>query len=152
MTLLLYHKENAKVTFFPEVNIEKSKSNAKRKLREYPRWQRVANDADGQKVTATYTFEPRQAHGNPSKPIERLAINRVDAESELEAIELAVTKLLNPTHRRILFEKYLYNGKRYDFEIYTDLYLSEASFYIELNDALLSFAEQYRGGCLLVQN
>ena len=137
------------MTFFPEINVEKTKRNAKRKLKEYPRWRRVANDVDGQKVTATYTFEPRQAHGNPRKPVERLAINRVDAESELEAIEYAINNLLNPTHRRILFEKYLYAGKRYDFEIYSNLYLSEASFYIELSDALLSFAEQYRNGCLL---
>ena len=139
------------MTFFPEIDAEKTKRNAKRKLKEYPRWRRVANDVDGQKVTATYTFEPRQAHGNPSKPVERLAINKVDAESELEAIEYAINNLLNPTHRRILFEKYLYAGKRYDFEIYNDLYLSEASFYIELSDALLSFAEQYRNGCLLVK-
>ena len=139
------------MTFFPEIDAENTKRNAKRKLKEYPRWRRIANDVDGQKVTAMYTFEPRQAHGNPSKPVERLAINRVDAESELEAIEYAINNLLNPTHRRILFEKYLYAGKRYDFEIYSNLYLSEASFYIELNDALLSFAEQYRNGCLLVK-
>lgn len=140
------------MTFFPEIDIEKTKANAKRKLKEYPRWRRVANDVDGQKVTATYTFEPRQAHGNPSKAVERLAINRVDAYSELEAIEFAVNNLLNPTHRRILYEKYLFSGKRYDFEIYSGLYLSEASFYIELSNALLSFAEQYRSGCLLVEN
>ena len=41
---------------FPEINTEKTKANAKRKLREYPRWRRVANDVDGQKITATYTF------------------------------------------------------------------------------------------------
>ncbi|HFU1090250.1 TPA: ArpU family phage packaging/lysis transcriptional regulator [Streptococcus suis] len=140
------------MTFFPEINTEKTKANAKRKLREYPRWRRVANDVDGQKVTATYTFEPRQAHGNPSRPVERLAINRTDAEAELEAIEYAINNLLNPMHRRILYEKFLFAGKRYDFEIYNGLYISEASFYIELGDALLSFAEQYRSGCLLVQN
>ena len=139
------------MTFFPEIDSENTKRNAKRKLKEYPRWRRVANDVDGQKITATYTFEPRQAHGNPSRSVERLAINKADAETELEAIEYAINNLLNPTHRRILFEKYLYAGKRYDFEIYSNLYLSEASFYIELNDALLSFAEQYRNGCLLVK-
>ena len=82
-------------SFFPEINTEKTKANAKRKLREYPRWRRVANDVDGQKVTAVYTFEPRQTSGNPSRPVERLAINRVDAEAELEAIEYAINNLLN---------------------------------------------------------
>ncbi|MGU7972637.1 ArpU family phage packaging/lysis transcriptional regulator [Streptococcus suis] len=75
------------MTFFPEINTEKTKANAKRKLREYPRWRRVANDVDGQKVTATYTFEPRQANGNPSRPVERLAINRIDADAEIKALE-----------------------------------------------------------------
>ncbi|HEQ3678279.1 TPA: ArpU family transcriptional regulator, partial [Streptococcus pyogenes] len=36
------------MTFFPEINIQKTKSNAKRKLREYPRWRRIANDVDTQ--------------------------------------------------------------------------------------------------------
>ena len=139
------------MTFFPEIDEKQTIRNAKRKLKEYPRWRRIANDVDGQKVTAVYTFEPRQVHRNPSKQVERLAINKTDAETELEAIEYAINNLLNPTHRRILYEKYLYAGKRYDFEIYNDLYLSEASFYIELSDALLSFAEQYRSGALLVK-
>ena len=85
------------MTFFPEIDAENTKRNAKRKLKEYTRWRRIANDVDGQKVTAMYTFEPRQANGNPSKPVERLAINLVDAESELEAIEYAINNLLNPT-------------------------------------------------------
>ncbi|HFU4471416.1 TPA: ArpU family phage packaging/lysis transcriptional regulator, partial [Streptococcus suis] len=101
------------MTFFPEVNIEKTKANAKRKLKEYSRWRRVANDVDGQKVTAVYTFEPRQGHGNPSRPVERLAINQVDAEAELEAIEYAINNLLNPTRRCILYEKYLYSGNQF---------------------------------------
>lgn len=140
------------MTFFPEIDEKQTIRNAKRKLKEYPRWRRIAGDVDGQKVTATYSFEPRQSHGTPNRPVERLAINRVDAEAEIEAIEYAINKLLNPMHRRILYEKYLSTGKRYDFEIYSGLYLSEASFYIELNDALLSFAEQYRSGCLLVED
>lgn len=139
------------MTFFPEIDVEKTKANAIKKLKEYPRWRQVANDVDGQKVTATYSFEPRQKHGSPSRPVERLAINRADAVSELDAIEYAVSNLINPTYRRILYEKYLYAGKRYDFEIYSDLYLSEASYYIELKEALVAFAEQYRSGVLLVE-
>ncbi|HEM3127106.1 ArpU family phage packaging/lysis transcriptional regulator [Streptococcus suis] len=85
------------------------------------------------------------------RPTQSVTLHYVESLAH-EAIEYAINNLLNPTHRRILYEKYLYAGKRYDFEIYNDLYLSEASFYIELNDALLSFAEQYRSGSLLVQN
>lgn len=86
------------MTFFPEINIQKTKSNAKRKLREYPRWRRIANDVDTQKVTATYSFEPRQPYGTPSKPVERLALNRVSAEQELDAIERAVNGIFDPEY------------------------------------------------------
>ncbi|HEP5589437.1 TPA: ArpU family transcriptional regulator, partial [Streptococcus pyogenes] len=113
------------MTFFPEINIQKTKSNAKRKLREYPRWRRIANDVDTQKVTATYSFEPRQPHGVPSKPVERLALNRVSAEQELDAIEQAVSMILEPERRRILYDKYLAPYKKADKVIYTELCMSE---------------------------
>lgn len=139
------------MTFFPEIDEKQTIRNAKRKLREYPRWRRIAGDVDGQKVTATYSFEPRQSHGSPSKPVERLAINRVDAEAELEAIEYAVGRLLDPYHRRILYEKFLCSSHRHDFEIYNDLFMSEGSYYHTLSIALIEFAEIYRQGCLLVE-
>ncbi|MDE7507663.1 ArpU family transcriptional regulator, partial [Streptococcus agalactiae] len=99
--------------------MQKTKSNAKRKLREYPRWRRIANDVDTQKVTATYSFEPRQSHGTPSKPVECLALNRVSAEQELEAIEQSVSMILEPEKRRILYDKYLSPYKNADKVIYT---------------------------------
>ncbi len=35
------------MTFFPEIDIQKTKSNAKRKLREYPRWPSLASEVVG---------------------------------------------------------------------------------------------------------
>lgn len=46
--------------FLPELDINATKANAKRKLREYPRWRRIANDIDKQKITSSFSFEPRQ--------------------------------------------------------------------------------------------
>ncbi len=137
--------------FFPEIDEKKTKANAKRKLREYPRWRRIAQDVDNQKITATYSFEPRQAHGAPSKPVERLAINRVDAESELEAIEQAVSNVLEAERRKILCDKYLINYKKSDKMIYAELCISESMYYDELEIALLAFAELYREGSLIVE-
>lgn len=137
------------MTFFPEIDIEKTKANARRKLREYPRWRRVANDVGEQKITASYSFEPKQAMSKPSQPVERLALNKVSAEQELEAIESAVGHLCNLHHRRILYEKFLASTPRHDFEIYNDLFMSEGSYYHALSNALLEFAEVYRSGCLL---
>ena len=45
--------------FFPEVNESKTKENAKKILKGYLRWRRVANDKEGQRVTTTYSFMPR---------------------------------------------------------------------------------------------
>ncbi|WP_159796490.1 ArpU family phage packaging/lysis transcriptional regulator [Streptococcus halichoeri] len=139
------------MTFFPEIDIQKTKSNAKRKLKEYPRWQRIANDVDTQKVTATYSFEPRQPHGKPSKPVERLALNRVSAEQELDAIEQAVSMIIEPEKRRILYDKYLATHKKQDKAIYTELCMSESFYYDTLDIALLAFAELYREGSLIVE-
>ena len=138
------------MTFFPEINVEKTKRNAKRKLKEYPRWRRVANDVDGQKVTATYTFEPRQAHGDPSRPVERLAINRVDAQAELEAIEYAVGHLFDPMHRKLLNDRYLMAYPKSHFEIREEIGYEKSQYYDMVSNALLAFAELYRGSCLVV--
>ena len=138
------------MTFFPEINTEKTKANAKRKLREYPRWRRVANDVDGQKITATYTFEPRQVHRNPSKTVERLAINKTDAETELEAIEYAVSNLFDPMHRKLLHDRYLMTHPKSHFEIREEIGYEKSQYYELISSALLAFAELYRGSCLVV--
>lgn len=136
--------------FFPEINIEKTKANARRKLREYPRWRRVANDVDGQKVTQTFTFDLRDKNGSPSKPVERLALKKVDAQAELADIEQAVNQILNPVKRRILFEKYLKDEPSYDYEIYQELGYESARYYELLDEALLSFANCYDSEKLVV--
>lgn len=139
------------MTFFPEIDVEKTKENAKRKLREYPRWRRIAADVGEQKLTASYSFEPKQAMSKPSQPVERLALNKVSAEQELEAIRWAVSHLFDALHRRILVEKYLLPEPRQDFTIYSDLAISETLYYEEHEKALLAFAELFRHSVLLVQ-
>lgn len=132
--------------FFPEINESKTRENAKKILRGYPRWRRVANDKDGQKVTPTYSFMPRNPSSDTTSQIEKLAIRKVDAEMELDAIEQAVSELHDPYYRRILFEKYLNKYRKKDQTIYTALAISESSYYEILDKALLAFAELYRNG------
>ncbi|RKW04855.1 MAG: ArpU family transcriptional regulator [Streptococcus sp.] len=132
--------------FFPEINESKTRENAKKILRGYPRWRRVANDKDGQKVTSTYSFMPRNPSSDTTSQIEKLAIRKVDAEMELDAIEQAVSELHDPYYRRILFEKYLDKYRKKDQTIYTALAISESSYYETLDKALLAFAELYRNG------
>ena len=132
--------------FFPDINEIKTKENAKRILRGYPRWRRVANDTDGQKVTTTYSFMPRNPSSVRDSQVEKLAIRKVDAEIELDAIEQAVSRLHDPLYRRILFEKYLQWNCKKDETIAMDLSLSESSYYDILDKSLMAFAELYRNG------
>lgn len=138
------------MTFFPEIDVIKTKKNAQKKLNEYRRWAMVAGEVDTQKVTATYSFEPRQSHSTPSKPVERLAINRVFALQELEAIEWGIDHLFEPVHRRILTEKYIFSKR--DWEIYTELGYEKTQYYAIRDKALVAFAHLYRNGILVVEN
>nr|DAZ33778.1 MAG TPA: transcriptional regulator [Caudoviricetes sp.] len=132
--------------FFPDINEIKTKENAKRILKGYPRWRRVANDTDGQRVTTTYSFMPRNPSSVRDSQVEKLAIRKVDAEIELDAIEQAVSRLHDPLYRRILFEKYLQWNCKKDETIAMDLSLSESSYYDILDKSLMAFAELYRNG------
>ena len=132
--------------FFPDVNEIKTKENAKRILRGYPRWRRVANDKDGQRVTTTYSFMPRNPSSGKDSQVEKLAIRKVDAELELDAIEQAISGLHDPLYRRILFEKYLQWDCKKDETIAMGLSLSESSYYDILDKSLMAFAELYRNG------
>lgn len=132
--------------FFPEINEAKTKENAKKILKGYPRWRRVANDKNGQKVTTTYSFMPRNPGSDTTGQVEKLAIRKVDAEMELDAIEQAVSNLHDPLYRRILFEKYLQWNCKKDETIAMDLSLSESSYYDILDKSLMAFAELYRNG------
>ena len=137
--------------FFPEIDIEKTKANAKRKLREYPRWRRVANDVHGQKVTQTYSFELRNPNGSPSRPVERLAIRKADAEAELDAIEYAVGRLFDPLHRKLLYDKFLASYPKSNIALCLELGYEKTAYHELFGNALLAFAEQYRSGQLTVE-
>ena len=132
--------------FFPEINEAKTKENAKKILKGYPRWRRVANDKNGQKVTTTYSFMPRNPASDTTSQVEKLVIRKVDAEMELDAIEQAVSELHDPYHRRIIYEKYMVWHRKKDETIYNELSISESSYYEILDKALLAFAELYRNG------
>ena len=132
--------------FFPDINEAKTKENAKKILKGYPRWRRVANDQNGQKVTTTYSFTPRNPRSDTTSQVEKLAIRKVDAEMELDAIEQAVSELHDPYYRRIIYEKYMVWHRKKDETIYNELSISESSYYEILDKALLAFAELYRNG------
>lgn len=137
------------IPFFPELDIAATKKLAKRKLREFRRWERVSGLVFEQNITATYSFEPRQKVKAPSKSLENLAIRKIDAQNELFAIEDGINRIIDPYTRQILFMKYCSHIKMSDLAIYDTLHYSESEFYRLLDKGLLHFAEGYRDGVLL---
>lgn len=137
------------MAFFPEIDEKKTIANVKSKLKEYPKWKRIAGEPGTQKVTQIFTFDLRNPGGSPNKAVETLAIKRVDAISELDAIEYAVSGLHDPNYRRILIERYLRIRPLSDVKICSEMFLSESQYYEFKRAALLAFAELYREGTLI---
>ncbi|QBX23970.1 hypothetical protein Javan170_0029 [Streptococcus phage Javan170] len=80
-----------------------------------------------------------------------MAINRVSAEQELDAIERAVNGIFDPEYRLILIDKYLLTYPKTDCDIYTNLGYEKSQYYNMLDNALMSFSELYKEGVLLVE-
>ncbi|HFR3899536.1 TPA: ArpU family phage packaging/lysis transcriptional regulator [Streptococcus suis] len=114
-------------------------------------WRNIANDFQEQKITQQYTFEPRQSVSKPNQQVEKLALNHVEAENELEAIEYSVSNILQPELRLILIFKYLKPYPTPREEIMKKIGYEETRYHELLNLALISFAEIYRRGVLLVE-
>ncbi len=110
-------------------------------------WRNIANDFQEQKITQQYTFEPRQSVSKPNQQVEKLALNHVEAENELEAIEYSVSNILQPELRY----KYLKPHPLSREEIMEQIGYEETRYHELLNLALISFAEIYRKGILLVE-
>nr|DAX91073.1 MAG TPA: transcriptional regulator [Caudoviricetes sp.] len=142
--------EERVIPLLPEINEKKTIRKAKAKLREYPKWREIACDEAIQKVTQEFTFEVRGASG-PSRPVENLAIRRVDAVTELEEIEQAVSRMFNPAYRFILYSRFLKNIPDSAYLIYTELGIEKTRYQELLDRALLAFAWQYRNAALVCE-
>lgn len=142
--------EERVIPLLPEINEKRTIRKAKAKLREYPKWREIACDDATQKVTQEFTFEIRGGAG-PNRPVENLAIRRVDALAELEEIEQAVSRLFNPTYRFILYSRFLKNVPDSAYVIYTELGIEKTRYQELLEGALLAFAWQYRGAVLVCE-
>ncbi|HEO4661022.1 TPA: DUF1492 domain-containing protein [Streptococcus agalactiae] len=120
-----------------------SKKNAMRKLKEFQRWQRIANSLD-LTYNELYQFDI-EYHSTRRTYLE---ISRECALEELGAIKYAINQLSKIDYRRILIECYLISEKLSNQEIMTKLNRSESWYYETKKRALLEFAEHYRDGIL----
>ncbi|HES7110860.1 ArpU family phage packaging/lysis transcriptional regulator [Streptococcus dysgalactiae] len=120
-----------------------SKKNAIRKLKEFHRWQRIANGLD-LSYNELYQFDI-EYHPTRRKYLE---ISRECALEELDAIKHAINQLSKIEYRKILIECYLIGEKKPQQDIMEELNRSQSWYYETKKRALLEFSENYRGGAL----
>ncbi|GFG47743.1 UNVERIFIED_CONTAM: DUF1492 domain-containing protein [Streptococcus canis] len=121
-----------------------SKDNAIRKLKEFHRWQRIANSLD-LSYNELYQFDIEY---HPTRR-ERLEISRECALDEIDAIKYAINQLSKIDYRKILIECYLISEKKTQQDIIAELNRSQSWYYETKKRALLEFVKKYRDGCLL---
>ncbi|HEP1452698.1 ArpU family phage packaging/lysis transcriptional regulator [Streptococcus pyogenes] len=120
-----------------------SKKNAIRKLKEFHRWQRIANSLN-------LTYNERYQFDIDYHPTRRkhLEISRECALEELDAIKHAINQLSKVAYRQILIECYLIGEKKPQQDIMEELNRSQSWYYEIKKRALLEFVEFYRDGAL----
>ncbi|EPB6162149.1 TPA: ArpU family phage packaging/lysis transcriptional regulator [Streptococcus pyogenes] len=121
-----------------------SKKNAIRKLKEFHRWQRIANSLE-LTYNELYQFDI-EYHPTRRKHLE---ISRECALEELDAIRYAINQLSKVEYRKILIECYLISEEKTQQDIMEELNRSQSWYYETKKRALLEFVEKYRDGCLL---
>ena len=131
-----------------EINEKATIKRCKRKLREYPRWREIAHDSAEQKITQEFTFIPRGGNG-VSRPVENIAVRRVDAMNELEAIEEAHRNIVDKRYRVIIYRRFLQHPPAPNWVIGQELGYARTRFQELVNLACLAFAENYRNGELI---
>ncbi|WP_283266300.1 ArpU family phage packaging/lysis transcriptional regulator [Streptococcus dysgalactiae] len=119
------------------------KNNAIRKLKEFHRWQRIANSL-GLSYNERYQFDIEY---HPTRR-EHLEISRECSLEELNAIKHAINQLSKLEYRKILIECYLISEKKPQQDIMEELNRSQSWYYETKKRALLEFAKLYRDGVL----
>ncbi|HGA4625291.1 TPA: ArpU family phage packaging/lysis transcriptional regulator [Streptococcus pyogenes] len=120
-----------------------SKKNAIRKLKEFHRWQRIANSLE-LTYNELYQFDI-EYHPTRRKHLE---ISRECALEELDAIRYAINQLSKVEYRKILIECYLISEEKTQQDIMEELNRSQSWYYETKKRALLEFVEFYRDGAL----
>lgn len=131
------------------INEKQTIKRCKRKLREYPRWREIAHDSAEQRITASYTFEPRSKNNNRSHIVETMTVRRMSAINELEAIEEAHRNIVDKRYRVIIYRRFLQHPPAPNWVIGQELGYAKTRFQELVNLACLAFAENYRNGELL---
>lgn len=132
----------------PEINEKMTRRNVMKLLEQYHSLRRLAGRQYEQKLTASYTLEPK-GEGCTSKPVEDMVTRKVSAIEIINHIHDALNKL-NGQQRKLLWEHYTISAPS-EYEIVTKFNISVATYYRKLEKAQLAFAEVYHLGELIVE-
>lgn len=130
----------------PEVDIKRTKANARRTLKSYRRLERIVGRASIDIKSAVITDLPKvPTYGNK---VEDAIIQLADAEMEMNAIITALMKL-SLISRQILHYSYCSRDMFTNYKISREIGYSERSVERMKSIALIEFAEAYRNGKLI---
>lgn len=132
---------------FEEIDNEITKKNVDYLLNRYHSIRRLAGSYSP-KITATYSLVPRSFTGQTSDSTSKTVDLRVQAQKQLKEIEDAFDCISADAKRRLYF-KYMSDDRIYDYQIYEKQNISKATYYRELGEAQLEFAEAYKNGELM---
>lgn len=138
------------MALFPEIDKEKTKQQVRNLLSLYRTFIRLASEEYIPKVTATYSFELKSFTGVVSRATENAVVRKVTAEQEICKIAKAMNKL-NAYDRQLIHDKYMDKRELTNTAIWLNYNTSERTFYRELDQALIRFAESYENGSLLAE-
>lgn len=132
---------------FNEIDEEITRRNVNALLSKYHAVKRMAGSYN-QKITASYSFEPKSYTGVTSDKVGDAVGRKMKAEEILHEIHEAIN-CLQQESRQYLYFKYIQESTQYDYQIYERLHIGKDTYYRRIKKAQLEFAEAFKGGELI---
>ncbi|KAF3303771.1 hypothetical protein FPV24_01335 [Carnobacterium sp. PL24RED07] len=116
---------------FPEVDEKATKERVDSLLKNYHKIRRLSGMPIEQKVTATYSLDPKSFTGMNSSAIESGTIKKLDSVSLYRDINAAINTL-DAYYGERIYVKYINSTRFYDYEVFSAEQISEATYYREV--------------------
>ena len=130
-------------TLLPDVDVEATKKNARRILRQYSRLEREAGKNYSQRLTVEISDMPRGSASIRSTPLEDMVTKKVTAEKKAWEI-LEAVYMLPRISKEVLWYSYIYKDHWSISKIARALDYSDKAVEKYKSRALLEFAEAYQ--------
>lgn len=131
------------LSLIPSINEEETKENVEEALVKYREFMFSVSEEKLPKVTATYSLVSAAPSNLFNSTTESVAIDRVHLEqikeSHINWIRKGVNRL-NAREREIIIKRYLIDDMMYDYQIYTEMNLSERQYYRMKSKAFFKLA------------